>query len=155
LHENAIFFPLCSKFACDQAPKVRPWQRDECAAQISNVSAPLKLHEQCDHVTAHVKEDLFSKACHLTTVMMEDNGSRLVTTLPSMREYPMPKFGILRASCLSCTEPLVEQSDTTIVIDPGATAIAAFEAAVKNASRDATLLIQREGQQSIVTITLQ
>jgi serine protease Do len=33
--------------------------------------------------------------------------------------------------------------------------IAGFEAAVKNASRDATLLIQREGQQSIVTITLQ
>jgi len=33
--------------------------------------------------------------------------------------------------------------------------IAAFEAAVKNASHDATLLIQREGQQTIVTITLQ
>jgi serine protease Do len=33
--------------------------------------------------------------------------------------------------------------------------IAAFEAAVKNAGHDATLLIQREGQQSIVTITLQ
>jgi serine protease Do len=32
---------------------------------------------------------------------------------------------------------------------------AAFEQAVKNAGRDATLLIQREGQQSIVTITLQ
>ena len=33
--------------------------------------------------------------------------------------------------------------------------IAAFETAVKNAGHDATLLIQREGQQSIVTITLQ
>jgi serine protease Do len=33
--------------------------------------------------------------------------------------------------------------------------IAAFESAVKNAGHDATLLIQREGQQSIVTITLQ
>jgi serine protease Do len=33
--------------------------------------------------------------------------------------------------------------------------IAAFEAAVKNAGHEATLLIQREGQQSIVTITLQ
>jgi serine protease Do len=33
--------------------------------------------------------------------------------------------------------------------------IAAFEAAVKNAGHDATLLIQREGQQTIVTITLQ
>ena len=33
--------------------------------------------------------------------------------------------------------------------------IAAFEAAVKNAGHDATLLIQREGQQSIVTITLE
>jgi serine protease Do len=33
--------------------------------------------------------------------------------------------------------------------------IAAFEAAVKSAGHDATLLIQREGQQSIVTITLQ
>jgi hypothetical protein len=112
LHENAIVFPLCSKFACDQAPEVRPRERDERAAQISNVFAPLKLHEQCDHVTAHVKEDLFSKACHLTTVMMEDNGSRLVTTLRSMREYPMPKFGIFRAPGLSYTEPFVEQSDT-------------------------------------------
>jgi len=33
--------------------------------------------------------------------------------------------------------------------------IAGFELAVKNAGHDATLLIQREGQQSIVTITLQ
>jgi serine protease Do len=33
--------------------------------------------------------------------------------------------------------------------------VAAFETAVKNAGHDATLLIQREGQQSIVTITLQ
>jgi serine protease Do len=33
--------------------------------------------------------------------------------------------------------------------------IAGFEQAVKNAGHDATLLIQREGQQSIVTITLQ
>jgi serine protease Do len=33
--------------------------------------------------------------------------------------------------------------------------IAAFEAAVKNAGHEATLLIQREGQQTIVTITLQ
>jgi serine protease Do len=33
--------------------------------------------------------------------------------------------------------------------------IAAFEQAVKSAGHDATLLIQREGQQSIVTITLQ
>jgi serine protease Do len=33
--------------------------------------------------------------------------------------------------------------------------VAAFQQAVKNAGHDATLLIQREGQQSIVTITLQ
>ncbi len=33
--------------------------------------------------------------------------------------------------------------------------IAGFEQAVKNAGHDATLLIQREGQQSIVTVTLQ
>jgi serine protease Do len=33
--------------------------------------------------------------------------------------------------------------------------IAAFETAVKNAGHDATLLIQRDGQQTIVTITLQ
>ena len=33
--------------------------------------------------------------------------------------------------------------------------VAAFETAVKNAGHDATLLIQREGQQSIVTVTLQ
>ena len=32
--------------------------------------------------------------------------------------------------------------------------ITGFELAVKNAGHDATLLIQREGQQSIVTITL-
>ena len=33
--------------------------------------------------------------------------------------------------------------------------VAGFEAAVKSAGHDATLLIQREGQQSIVTIQLQ